>query len=274
MPSVWFVTGSSRGLGRVIVETALASGASVVATARSPETLDSLAEKFGPDRFLALRLDVTKESEVTNAVNAAREKFGRIDVVVNNAGRTSIAALEDMETRQFQQLIDTNFMGAVYVTKAVTPLLRRQGSGHIFQVSSLGDRMGMPGLSAYQSAKWALTGFSMAVAQELAPLGITVTILEPGTVRTGWAGQELKMPEISDPYKPTVGATAEMFRQMANHEECPPERIAQIIVDLSKSKDVPLRLVLGPQAVEFAKQSAEALAESDEKWRHISLSCI
>ena len=274
MPKVWFITGSSRGLGRAIVDAALASGASVVATARSPESLRPLAEQFGPDRFLALRLDVTKESEVASAIDAAHKQFGRIDVVVNNAGHTSIAALEDMETREFQQLIDTNFMGVVHVTKAAIPVLRKQGAGHIFQVSSLGDRMGVPGLSAYLGAKWAVTGFSMAVAEELAPLGIRVTVLEPRTIRTGWAGPAMEMPVISAPYKPTVGAMAGMFQQMVGHEDTPPEKIAQIIVDLSNSEDVPLRLVLGPQAVVFAMQSAKALAESDQKWRELSLSCM
>ncbi len=271
MHKVWFVTGSSRGLGRAIVEAALSSGASVIATARSVNSLDALAAKFGPDRFLALALDVTKESEVIKAIHAGHEKFGRIDVVVNNAGYANTAALEDMEIQDFHQQMNTNFMGVVYVTKAVIPILRKQGSGHIFQVSSIGGRIGTPGLSAYQSAKWAVGGFSTVVAQELAPLGIKVTVLEPGGIRTDWAGSSMKIPEISEPYKPTVGAVAEMLQKISGSEESLPEKIAHIIVDLSEDKDAPLRLVLGPQAVELAAKAAEELAASDRKWRHVSL---
>ncbi|KAK4460376.1 oxidoreductase boa17 [Cladorrhinum samala] len=272
MTKVWFVTGSSRGLGRAIVEAALASGASVIATARSAKSLDALAEKFGPDRFLALALDVSRESDVVETIRAGHQKFGRIDVVVNNAGYANTAALEDMEIQDFRQQMDTNFMGVVYVTKAAIPILRRQGSGRIFQVSSLGGRLGTPGLSAYQSAKWAVGGFSTVVAQELAPLGIKVTVLEPGGIRTDWAGSSMMIPEISEPYSSTVGAVAEMRRKRLGSEESLPEKIARIVVDLSEADDPPFRLLLGPQAVEYAAKAAEELAASDEKWRHVSLS--
>lgn len=272
MAKVWFVTGSSRGLGRAIVEAALSSGASVIATARSVKSLDTLAEKFGPDRLLALALDVTKESEIINTIHAGHQKFGRIDVVVNNAGYANTAALEDMEMQDFRQQMDTNFMGVVCVTKAVIPILRKQGSGHIFQVSSLGGRLGTPGLSAYQSAKWAVGGFSTVVAQELAPLGIKVTVLEPGGIRTDWAGSSMKIHEISEPYKPTVGAVAQLRQKNSGSEESLPEKIAQIMVNLSEDKDAPLRLLLGPQAVELAAKAAEELGASDRKWRNVSLS--
>ncbi|RKU49562.1 Oxidoreductase boa17 [Coniochaeta pulveracea] len=272
MAKVWFVTGSSRGLGRAVVEAALSSGASVIATARSVQSLDALAETFGPDRFLALTLGVTKESEVINAIRAGHQKFGRIDVVVNNAGYANTAALEDMDIQDFRQQMDTNFMGVVYVTKAVIPILREQGSGHIFQVSSIGGRLGTPGLSAYQSAKWAVGGFSTVVAQELAPLGIKVTVLEPGGIRTDWAGSSMKIDEVSEPYERTVGVVAQMLRGLSGSEESLPEKIAQIIVNLSEEKDAPLRLVLGPQAVEFAAKAAEELTASDQKWQDVSLS--
>ncbi|KAG7287021.1 Oxidoreductase boa17 [Staphylotrichum longicolle] len=272
MAKVWFVTGSSRGLGRCIVEAALASGASVIATARSVKSLDALAEKFGPDRFLALSLDVTKESEVINAIAAGHQKFGRIDIVVNNAGYANTASLEDMDIQDFQQQMNTNFMGVVYVTKAVIPILRKQGSGHIFQVSSIGGRIGIAGLSAYQSAKWAVGGFSTVVAQEIAPFGVKMTVLEPGGIRTDWAGSSMKIPEISEPYQQTVGAVAEMLQKMSGTEESLPEKIAQIIIKLSEEEEPPLRIVLGPQATELAAQGAQALAESDRKWHHVSVS--
>ncbi len=274
MAKIWFVTGSSRGLGRAIVEAALASGASVIATARSVKSLDDLTKKFGPDRLLPLALDVTDEGQVLAAIHAGHEKFGRIDVVVNNAGYANTASLEDMETADFRQQIDTNFMGVVYVTKAAVPILRQQRSGHIFQVSSIGGRVGMPGLSAYQSAKWAVGGFSTVVAQEVAPFGVKVTVLEPGGIRTDWAGSSMAIPKISEPYQQTVGAVAGMLRQISGSEESLPEKIAQIIVKLSGETEVPLRLVLGSQTVGIAEKAAETLAESDRKWRHISISSV
>jgi len=272
MSKVWFVTGASRGLGRAIVEAALASGASVIATARTVTSLDAFAQNVDPGRFLALSVDVSKESEVTSAVNAGHAKFGRIDVVVNNAGYANTAAVEDIEIHDFREQIETNFMGVVYVTKAVLPILRKQGSGHIFQVSSVGGRVGSPGLSAYQSAKWAIGGFSTVLAQEVAPLGIKITVLEPGGIRTDWAGSSMRTPPISEPYKPTVGASDEMRRNMSGKQPSLPEKIASIIVDLSGTEDAPLRLLLGPDAVQHAGKAAEILAESDRKWRDVSLS--
>jgi NAD(P)-dependent dehydrogenase (short-subunit alcohol dehydrogenase family) len=274
MTKIWFVTGSSRGLGRAIVEAALDSGASVIATARTVESLDAFTQKYGSDRFLALPVDVSKQSDVVSAVNAGHEKFGRIDVVVNNAGYANTAAVEDVDIQDFQEQINTNFMGVVYVTKAVLPILREQGSGHIFQVSSVGGRLGTPGLCAYQSAKWAVNGFSTVLAQEVAPLGIKVTVLEPGGIRTDWAGSSMKTHPISEPYQPTVGAMAERHHQRSGSEPSLPRKIAGIIVNLAEAGDAPLRLLLGPDAVEHAGKGAEALAESDRKWQHISLSSV
>lgn len=272
MTKVWFVTGSSRGLGRAVVEAALDSGASVIATARNPETLNAFTEKFGTGRFLALAVDVAKENEVANAVKAGQQKFGRIDVVVNNAGYANAAAVEDIEIQDFHEQMATNFMGVVYVTKAVLPILRQQGSGHIFQVSSVGGRVGSPGLCAYQSAKWAVGGFSTVLAREVAPLGIKVTVLEPGGIRTDWAGSSMRVPPISEPYKGTVGAFNEMRRQFSGKEPSLPAKIARIIVNLSEAEDVPLRLLLGPDAVEYAGKAAQTIAASDQKWHDISIS--
>jgi NAD(P)-dependent dehydrogenase (short-subunit alcohol dehydrogenase family) len=272
MTKVWFVTGASRGLGRAVVEAALASGALVIATARTVKSLSAFTEKVGSDRFLALPLDVSKESEVTNAVSAGYTKFGRIDVVVNNAGYANTAAVEDIEIQDFREQMETNFMGVVYVTKAVLPILRSQESGHIFQISSVGGRVGTPGLSAYQSAKWAVGGFSTVLAQEVAPLGIKVTVIEPGGIKTDWAGSSMRIPPISEPYKPTVGAMAEMLRGSAGQQPSTPEKVAGIIVSLSEADDVPLRLLVGPDAVLYGGKAAEALAESDGKWRDLSLS--
>ena len=198
MVRTWFVTGSSRGLGRSVVEAALEAGDNVIATARKPEQLGDLVAKYG-DRVMPVALDVTDADAVQSAVKAGHERFGRIDVVVNNAGYGDVAAVEDVTLESFRAQFDTNFFGVVYVTKAVLPILREQGAGHIFQVSSVGGRTPPLGLSAYSSAKWAVGGFSSILAQEVAPLGIKVTVLEPGGIKTDWAGSSMTIPPISKP---------------------------------------------------------------------------
>lgn len=271
MPRVWFITGSSRGLGLAITEAALNNGDSVIATARKPEQLNTLVEKFG-ERILPIALDVTDNNQVLQAVKSGHEKFGRIDVVINNAGYANTAAVEDIEVEDFSAQINANLMGVVYVSKAVLPILRQQKSGHIFQISSVGGRIGAPGLSAYQSAKWAVGGFSTVLAQEVAPLGIKVTVLEPGGIRTDWAGSSMQIPPISEPYQATVGAFAEFLRNISGTEVSLPSKIADIVIRLLDEKEPPLRLLVGPDAVEHGGKAGEALSESDKKWRNLSLS--
>jgi NAD(P)-dependent dehydrogenase (short-subunit alcohol dehydrogenase family) len=211
MSKVWFVTGSSRGLGLAIVEAALKSGASVIATARRPEQLQHLVERYGARAF-PVALDVAHNSDVLKAVRAGHEKFGRIDIVVNNAGYADTSSVEDVNIDDFRAQIDTNFYGTVHVSKAVIPILRQQGSGQIFQISSVGGRLASPGLAAYQSAKYAVGGFSGVLGQEVAPFGVKVTVLEPGGMATDWAGSSMKIPPISESYQQTVGAFAEFLR--------------------------------------------------------------
>ena len=271
MSKVWFVTGSARGLGLSIVEAALKSGASVIATARNPSQLQPVVEKYGADKVLPLALDVSSNEQVIKAVNTGYERFGRIDVVVNNAGYADVAAVEEVTIDNFHKQMDTDFYGVVYVTKAVLPILRQQGTGHIIQVSSLGGRVGTPGLSAYQSAKWAIGGFSTVLSQEVDPLGIKVTVLEPGGIRTDWSGSSMNIPSISEPYKQTVGYWAEILRNKA-HNVLEPSKMADIVIKVSETEDPPLRLLIGSGAVNYAKQVGQALAESDEKWHDLSVS--
>jgi NAD(P)-dependent dehydrogenase (short-subunit alcohol dehydrogenase family) len=172
----------------------------------------------------------------------------------------------------FKAQIDTNFYGVVHVSKAVLPLLRAQGSGHIFQVSSIGGRIGSVGLSAYQSAKWAVGGFSTVLAQEVAPLGIQVTVLEPGGMRTDWAGSSMTIPPISAPYQPTVGAFANMLRAYSGQEPTDPAQVAHAITQLANRPDAPVRLLLGMDATQYAAQAAQALAASDAQWHELSTS--
>jgi NAD(P)-dependent dehydrogenase (short-subunit alcohol dehydrogenase family) len=199
-------------LGRCIVDAALEAGDQVVATARKPEQLAELVARYG-DQLLPVTLDVTDADDVAKAVQLGLDAFGHYDVVVNNAGYGDIASVEDVTLEDFRAQVETNFYGVVQVTKAVLPQLRRQGSGHIFQISSLGGRIGSVGLSAYQSAKWAVGGFSTVLAQEVATFGINVTVLEPGGMTTDWAGSSMNIPPISEPYQQTVGAFAQMIRE-------------------------------------------------------------
>lgn len=274
MQKVWFVTGSSRGLGLAIVEAALQAGAQVIATARDPKQLESLVREYGSDRVFPVALDVSNYDNVMDAVKAGHEHFGRIDVVVNNAGYANLAAIEDIDVADFRAQVDTNFLGVVYVSKAVLPILRQQGSGHIFQVSSLGGRLASPGLSAYQASKWAVGGFSTSLAQEVAPFGIKVTVLEPGGMKTDWAGPSMQIPPISEPYEKTVGAFGEMLRNMSGNEVSIPAKVAKIIVDLTEEAEPPLRLLIGTDAAEYGAHVSRTIAESDKKWHDVTVSAV
>ena len=212
MSKVFFLTGSSRGLGREIAEAVLAAGHRLVATARQPESLADLAGRYGR-QILPVALDVADPAAAEAAVTAGVREFGRLDVVVNNAGYADLASVEDVTVDDFRAQVDTNLLGVVYVTKAALPVLRRQGSGRIIQVSSIGGRLATPGLSAYQAAKWAVGGFSEVLAKEVEPLGIKVTVLEPGGMATDWAGSSMHVPPVSEPYQATVGVMARLHHE-------------------------------------------------------------
>jgi NAD(P)-dependent dehydrogenase (short-subunit alcohol dehydrogenase family) len=267
---VWLITGSSRGLGREIVKAALERGDRVLATARRPETLDALVAEYG-DQLRTVAQDVTVPAQATAAVQAALDNFGRLDVVVNNAGYADLASVEDMSEKAFRDQIEAVFFGTVHTTKAALPVLRGQGSGHIINVTSVGSRMASPGLSAYQSAKWATAGFSVVLAAEVGPLGIRVTSLEPGGMATDWAGSSMTVPEISEPYRPTVGAAAAMhdssWRPLGD-----PAKVAGVVLDVADMDDPPVRLLLGSEAYTYATAAAKAQLASDERWRELSRS--
>ncbi|WP_217632447.1 SDR family NAD(P)-dependent oxidoreductase [Ruania alba] len=268
---MWFVTGSSRGLGRAFVEVALEAGDRVAATARNPERLQDLVDNYG-DAVLPLRLDVTDYDTTARIVGQAVEAFGCIDAVLNSAGYSDLGSFEDTTIESFRTQIETNFYGVVNVSKAVVPVLREQGSGHIFQVASLSARLSGPGLTAYQAAKWAIAGFSIGFAQEIAPFGVKLTVLEPGGMRTDWAGSSMTIPQPSAPYQASIGPLAELIRATSGHEATDPRRVARIVRDLAGRDDAPIRLLLGTDAVPIAQQTAQELAASDEAWRNVSLS--
>src|SRR6204780_1387564 len=217
MSKVFFLTGSSRGLGREIAEAALAAGHRLVATARRPEALADLAERYGR-QILPVELDVTDPDAAKAAVAAGVEAFGQLDVVVNNAGYANLASVEDISLTDFREQIDPNFCGVGTAPKGALPVLRGQGGGHIVQVSSIGGRLATAGLSAYQAAKWAVGGFSEVLAPEGGPLGIKVTVLEPGGMRTDWAGSSMRVPPVSEPYRPTVGAMAAVHDELGSDD--------------------------------------------------------
>lgn len=266
---VWLITGSSRGLGRSLAEAVLEKGDRLIATARRPEQLVELVDRYG-GQIHPFGLDVTDPYAAQSAVRTAVEVFGRLDVVVNNAGYGDVASIEDVTLDDFRAQIDTNFYGVIHVTKAAIPILRKQGSGHIFQISSLGRRIGTVGLAAYQSAKWAVEGFSEVLAQEIAPFGVKVTIIEPGGLRTDWAGSSMSIPPISEPYNQTVGTLVRMFTEHAGQAPGDPVKAAKVIISLAELDEPPLRLLLGSDAVAYAAVAEQARIASDAKWRHLS----
>ena len=272
MSQVFFLTGSSRGLGRQIAEAVLAAGHPLVATARNPASLADLADRYGR-QILPVALDVTDPVAAQAAVTAGTEAFGRIDVVVNNAGYANLAAVEDISLGDFREQVDANLFGVANVTKAALPGLRAQGGGHIIQVSSIGGRLATPGLSAYQAAKWAVGGFSEVLAREVGPLGVKVTVLEPGGMRTDWAGSSMRVPSISEPYEPTVGVMAAMHREIGSDDALgDPAKVAQVVLAVAGMAEPPLRLILGSEAYAYATAAARARAESDAAWHDLTVS--
>ncbi len=274
MPKVWLITGSGNGLGRDVAEAALAAGGSVVAGARRTEELAPLVAQYG-GRVKPVTLEVRDESAAKAAVQLAVDAFGRLDVLVNNAGYGQFAPFEQMTAEDFQAVVDTCFYGVVYTTRAALPVMRKQKSGHIFQVSSVGGRLAVPGNTPYHAAKWAVGGFSDSLAKEVAPFGVKVCTLEPGGIRTNWqrrAGQSA--PDLLPDYEASVGSTLKMLRSLEGRSEGDPRKIAHVIVQLASSEDVPLRLILGVDAEKRVQHSEAARASEAEKWRHVTVSTV
>jgi NAD(P)-dependent dehydrogenase (short-subunit alcohol dehydrogenase family) len=269
MSKVWLITGSSRGLGRELAKAVLAAGDRLVATARKAQDLRDLVSQYG-DRVRAVPLDVTEPEAARAAVAAATSAFGRLDVVVNNAGYANVNSIEDVAEDDFRAQIETNFFGVVNVTRAALPVLRAQRDGHFIQISSIGGRMGSAGLAAYQSAKWAVEGFSEVLLKEVGPLGLRVTIVEPGGMRTDWAGSSMRIDEIQPDYQATVGGIA----QLRNHATArgDPAKAARAILRIASEKQPPLRLLLGSDAVFLAEALAAARAAEDANWRPLGAS--
>jgi NAD(P)-dependent dehydrogenase (short-subunit alcohol dehydrogenase family) len=274
MAKVWLITGSGNGLGRDIAEAALAAGDSVVAGARRTEELTALVEQYG-ERVKPVMLEVRDEAAAKAAVKFAVDSLRRLDVLVNNAGYGQFAPFEQMNAEDFQAVVDTCFYGVVYTTRAAVPVMREQKSGHIFQVSSIGGRLAIAGNTPYHAAKWAVGGFSDALAMEVAPFGVKICTLEPGGIRTNWArraGQNA--PELLPDYEASVGPILKLLQSLEGRSEGDPRKIADLIVQLANSDDVPVRLILGVDAEKRVQRAEAARASEAAKWRHLTMSTV
>jgi NAD(P)-dependent dehydrogenase (short-subunit alcohol dehydrogenase family) len=271
MSKVWFITGTSKGFGRVWAEAALERGDRVVATARDADTLTPLVETYG-ENVLALSLDVQDKAAVDTAVERAHERFGRLDVVVNNAGYGLFGTIEEVSEAQARDQIETNLFGALWVTQAALPFMREQGSGHILQVSSIGGVNAFGGIGLYHASKWGLEGFSQALAAEVKGFGIDVTIIEPAGFSTDWRGPSAIVAEQMPEYQPIRdhrAARADEVNEL--WEPGDPEATGAVILDLVDLDEPPLRLFLGTGTLDMAKEEyAKRIAEW-EKWDHLAV---
>ncbi|MFI5777232.1 SDR family oxidoreductase [Nocardia sp. NPDC051570] len=268
MSKVWFITGVSRGFGREWTLAALERGDRVAGTARDMSTVDDLVAEY-PDTFLPLSLDVTDRTADFEAVRRAAEHFGRLDIVVNNAGYGQFGMIEELSEEEVRAQLETNVFGALWITQAALPILRAQGSGHIIQVSSIGGISAFPNLGAYHASKWALEGFSQSLAQEVAGFGIHVTLIEPGGFSTDWAGPSASH-STENPAYDTLRAERDRFRNAQRRGEPTATRTA--ILTVVDADEPPLRLFLGASPLPIATADYESRLETWRKWEQVSLS--
>lgn len=274
MSKVWLVTGSGSGLGRDIAEAVLQSGDRLVATARRLEQLEDLAAQYG-DQVRTAVLDVTDEQAAAAAVQLAVEAFGRLDVLVNNAGYGQFAPFEQMSGDDFKAVMDTCFYGVVYTTRAALPIMRQQKSGWILQVSSIGGRIAVPGNTPYHAAKWAVGGFSESLAAEVAPFGVKVVTLEPGGIRTNWGRRARQdAPDLLPEYQASIGPIYDALKRIAGQEESDPKKMAQTILRLVAGDEAPRRLVLGIDAANRLDSWDQARHLEAKQWRSFTESTV
>ena len=259
---VWFITGSSKGFGRIWAEAALERGDKVAATARDASTLEPLTEKYGDD-VLALALDVQDREADFAAVQQAAEHFGRLDVVVNNAGYGLFGAVEEVSEEQARDQIETNLFGALWVTQAALPIMREQGSGHIIQVSSIGGVSAFPYVGLYHASKWGLEGFSQTLAQEVADFGIKVTLVEPQGFTTDWSGPSAIQAEQNPAYD---GTREKMAARRGAQTPGDPEATGPAILKLVDAEEPPLRCFFGRNAFDIVRPDYESRIANWEEW--------
>lgn len=267
MTRTWFITGASKGFGREWTEAALERGDNVAGTARRPETLDALVEKY-PESFLPLQLDVTDRAAGFAAVEAAAERFGGLDIVVNNAGYGHFGMIEELTEEEVRAQLETNVLGALWITQAALPRMREQRSGHIIQVSSIGGISAFPSIGVYHASKWALEGFSQALAAEVAEFGIHVTLVEPGGYSTDWSGASASRSEPIAAYDAVREAAAR--RPTASQKGDP--RASRIgILAVVDAEEPPLRIFFGRAPLAIATADYESRLETWNRWQDVSI---
>jgi NAD(P)-dependent dehydrogenase (short-subunit alcohol dehydrogenase family) len=267
MSKTWFITGASKGFGREWTEAALERGDRVAATARKPDTLDDLVERYG-EAILPLQLDVTDRDAGFAAVQQAAAHFGSLDVVINNAGYGHFGMIEEITEQELRAQLETNVFGAFWITQAALPIMRAQGSGHIIQVSSIGGITAFPGIGAYHASKWALEGFTQSLAQEVAPFGIHVTLIEPGGFSTDWAGPSAVRSDENEAY-------AEMHEAARNRPSAQnrgnPLSTRGALLRVVDAEHPPLRIFFGKQPLAIATADYEARLATWNEWQPVSI---
>ena len=270
MERIWFVTGSSRGLGRSLIKAILSKGDKVAATARDISSLQDLVKQYG-EAILPVQLDVNNKAQVHQAIAAVVKHFGRIDVLVNNAGFGITGAVEAYSDEQVRSQLETNLYAPIEITRAVLPYMREKRSGHILQISSMGGRVGSGGVSIYQAAKFGLSGFSEGLALEIADFRIKVICVEPGGFRTDWAGDSMSYAAEIEGYE-MVNKRIQLFKNKGFSPMGDPEKAAKVIIDIVNDPEPPLHLLLGSEAVAIVKYSEAAKLRELEKWEEVSRS--
>lgn len=267
----WFITGSSTGFGRLLAEEVLKAGENVVATARKVEQVADLEQKY-PAQALALPLDVTKQEQVDGAVAQTLERFGRVDVLVNNAGYGVTGAIEEVSDAELEPMYEANVFGLLRVTRAFLPQFRKQRSGHILNLSSIGGLAASPGWGLYQSTKFAVEGLSEALAQEVAPLGIRVTIIEPGPFRTDFLGRSgVEAAKRIEDYSSTADNARRYRSDQHGRQPGDPLKAVQAMMEVVNSSNPPLRLLLGAGALKRVQQKMEAWQKEIAAWEPVTV---
>jgi NAD(P)-dependent dehydrogenase (short-subunit alcohol dehydrogenase family) len=267
MPKVWFITGASRGFGREWAEAALERGDKVAATARDPQTLDALVKTHG-DNFLPIKLDVTDRAADFATVKQAADHFGRLDIVINNAGYGHFGMIEELTESEARAQLETNLFGALWVTQAALPIMRAQHAGHIIQVSSIGGISAFPNVGAYHASKWALEGFSQALSQEVADFGIHVTLIEPGGFSTDWAGPSAKRSEENPAY---ADVRAARNQQRGQQRPGDPHATRSPILKVVDAEKPPLRIFFGKIPLSIATQDYQSRLATWNEWQPVSI---
>ncbi len=266
MSKVWLITGCSTGFGRELAKEVLKAGYKAGVASRNTDDVKDIITEY-PAKAIAVKLDVTNTAEIKTAVQQVKEKFGQIDVLVNNAGIGYFGAIEESEEDEVRRMFEINFWGLANITNEVLPIMRVQRSGHIVNIASIGGLVGFPGVGFYNATKFAVDGYSEALAKETAPLGIKVTVINPSGFRTDWAGRSANNSKIViDDYKDTAEANKQTIRGYSGKQPGDPERAAKAIVKAVESANPPLHLLLGAAALKGARNKLEVLKKDYDAW--------